>query len=174
MPINHTPNYNLNQWEPSDRVLRTDFNADNAKIDAGLMALSASKADASALEAEIAARTAADAALNSTVSGHTASLAKLGNCQIETFSYTGTGGSGSTRTVVNFPRVPVFVILMDQSGCFIMTRPGLTSGYYHGASDPVHFQWSGATLSFNSDSDQHQMNSKGGIYWVFAFYAQDT
>jgi len=36
MPSNFTPNYNLNQWEPDDRVLRTDFNADNAKIDAAL------------------------------------------------------------------------------------------------------------------------------------------
>jgi len=36
MPSNFTPNYQLNQWEPDDRVLRTDFNADNAKIDAAL------------------------------------------------------------------------------------------------------------------------------------------
>lgn len=31
-----TTNYGLNQWEASDRVLRTDFNDDNAKIDAAL------------------------------------------------------------------------------------------------------------------------------------------
>ena len=36
MSTNHTSNYNLCQWEPSDQVLRTDFNADNAKIDAAL------------------------------------------------------------------------------------------------------------------------------------------
>jgi len=41
MPSSYTPNYNLNQWEPDDRVLRTDFNADNLKIDAALGALSA-------------------------------------------------------------------------------------------------------------------------------------
>lgn len=34
MATNHTTNYQLSQWEPSDQVLRTDFNADNAKIDA--------------------------------------------------------------------------------------------------------------------------------------------
>jgi len=39
MPSNYTPNYNLNQWEPDDRVLRTDFNADNAKIEAALSSL---------------------------------------------------------------------------------------------------------------------------------------
>lgn len=31
---NHTPNLGLNQWEANDPVLREDFNADNAKIDA--------------------------------------------------------------------------------------------------------------------------------------------
>ena len=33
MSTNHTPNFNLCQWEPSDPVLRTDFNEDNAKLD---------------------------------------------------------------------------------------------------------------------------------------------
>lgn len=33
---NTTKNYQLNQWEPDDYFLRTDFNADNAKLDAAL------------------------------------------------------------------------------------------------------------------------------------------
>ena len=36
MATNYTTNYQLNQWEPNDQVLRTDFNADNAKLDAAL------------------------------------------------------------------------------------------------------------------------------------------
>ena len=36
--MNYTQNYQLNQWEATDRVLRTDFNNDNAKIDAALKA----------------------------------------------------------------------------------------------------------------------------------------
>ena len=51
MPSNYTENYQLNQWEPEDKVVRTDFNADNAKIDAALGALAAEKADVSALTA---------------------------------------------------------------------------------------------------------------------------
>ena len=39
MASNYTTNYQLNQWEPTDQVLRTDFNADNAKIDAALKEL---------------------------------------------------------------------------------------------------------------------------------------
>ena len=37
--MNATTNYQLSQWEAEDRVLRTDFNADNAKIDAALKAI---------------------------------------------------------------------------------------------------------------------------------------
>ena len=36
--MQHTTNYNLNQWEAGDRVTREDFNADNAKIDAAIAA----------------------------------------------------------------------------------------------------------------------------------------
>ena len=36
MAANYTANYNLCQWEATDQVLRTDFNQDNAKIDAAL------------------------------------------------------------------------------------------------------------------------------------------
>ena len=39
MAANYTANYNLCQWEATDQVQRTDFNADNAKIDAALSAL---------------------------------------------------------------------------------------------------------------------------------------
>ena len=34
--MNHTENYQLNQWAKSDRVLMEDFNSDNRKIDAAL------------------------------------------------------------------------------------------------------------------------------------------
>ena len=39
MSTNHTPNYSLCQWEAEDKVLRTEFNADNAKIDAAIKAV---------------------------------------------------------------------------------------------------------------------------------------
>lgn len=43
MSTNQTPNYALSQWEAGDQVLRADFNADNAKIDAALAELQASQ-----------------------------------------------------------------------------------------------------------------------------------
>ena len=36
MASSYTSNYQLCQWEGTDKVLRTDFNGDNAKIDAAL------------------------------------------------------------------------------------------------------------------------------------------
>ena len=39
MASGKTENYGLNQWEATDQVVRTDFNADNAKIDSALQGL---------------------------------------------------------------------------------------------------------------------------------------
>lgn len=54
MASNHTEHFSLNQWLPDDQVKRTDFNEDNAKLDAALNDLSgglAEKADQTALDA---------------------------------------------------------------------------------------------------------------------------
>ena len=53
MASNHTEHFSLNQWQADDQVKRTDFNEDNAKIDAALNDLSgglAEKATTAALE----------------------------------------------------------------------------------------------------------------------------
>ena len=39
MASNYTEHYKLNQWSPEDKVLRTEFNEDNQKIDAALKAM---------------------------------------------------------------------------------------------------------------------------------------
>ena len=39
--MKYTKNYQLNQWDAADRVLREDFNADNRKVDAALAAVQA-------------------------------------------------------------------------------------------------------------------------------------
>lgn len=45
MARRHTEHYGLSQWEASDKVERTDFNADNAAVDGALHALAQSKAE---------------------------------------------------------------------------------------------------------------------------------
>ena len=37
--MQQTTNYQLNQWDAEDRILRADFNSDNAKTDAALAAI---------------------------------------------------------------------------------------------------------------------------------------
>ena len=39
MNLNQTQNYQLSQWESTDRILMSDFNSDNAKLDAALSTL---------------------------------------------------------------------------------------------------------------------------------------
>jgi len=55
--MNKTEHYQLNQWDPEDRILRVDFNADNAAIESAL------KENADAISAETAARSAADTSI---------------------------------------------------------------------------------------------------------------
>ena len=52
--MNHTTNYNLNQWEDADRVARADFNADNTKIDSAIKAAASAAAAAQAAIAGMA------------------------------------------------------------------------------------------------------------------------
>ena len=61
--MNYTEVYQLNQWESSDRILREDFNRDNANTEAGLLAIGqkldaakeqlATKAALAALQAQV-------------------------------------------------------------------------------------------------------------------------
>ena len=65
--MKQTSNYQLNQWEKTDRILMEDFNGDNAKVDAALKAL------------------------DTNVNAAAVALTKCGNCQIYTTSYSGNG-----------------------------------------------------------------------------------
>ena len=56
--MKQTANYQLNQWEASDRIRREDFNRDNANIESGMVALQ----DAVAQEAQ--ARQTGDATVS--------------------------------------------------------------------------------------------------------------
>lgn len=44
MASSHTAVYQLNQWDAADPVIHTDFNEDNAKIEAALAQLQSEKA----------------------------------------------------------------------------------------------------------------------------------
>ena len=64
--MNKTANFQLTQWEKTDRIMMEDFNRDNAAIDAALK----SNADKAALQT---------------------ALAGAGKCRIAVTGYTGKG-----------------------------------------------------------------------------------
>lgn len=77
--MTHTENYKLSQWQKSDRIMMSDFNSDNQKLDTALKTIAnavENKAEASALSA-----------LAATVSKITAG------------SYTGNGEESQTITL---------------------------------------------------------------------------
>ena len=153
--MNQTTNYQLSQWESTDRILMSDFNGDNAKIDAAL------KANADAIEAEAAARAAA--------------LAAAGDCQMEVFTYTGTGANGAYNpTHITFSQMPdIFLasgdraVLLGQGGqptAVVGTKSAIDSST---TFLEVNVTWNGTEMSIYENSDpRHQLNTQGKHYWV--------
>ena len=79
--MNKTANFQLTQWEKTDRIMMEDFNRDNAAIDTALKG-NADKA----------------AALQTALAG-------AGNCSMETQSYTGNGKYGQNNPNTVFCQV---------------------------------------------------------------------
>ena len=150
MASNYTTNYQLNQWEATDQVLRTDFNADNAKIDAALKGLAEKD---TALEAMVSAATAA-----------------AGNCNMELITYTGTGtyGNSNNATKIQFQSMPdIFIIVGDKAVLF--GRGGVSQVVFISAdfSDNDSASWNETQFTIiNGVSARYQMNSKNMPYWA--------
>ena len=113
MASNHTEHFSLNQWQADDQVKRTDFNEDNAKIDAALNDLSgglAEKATTAALEA---------------LSKNLASMPCL-----VTGTYT---GDGTDSRLISLGFQPKALLVMIEEG--YSARP-YTDDYYGGLALP--------------------------------------
>ena len=151
MASNYTTNYQLNQWEAGDQVLRTEFNQDNQKIDTALAGLAAKNTK---LE--------------------TAVLNK-GNCQLWTTSYVGTG---SGFTTVIFPQKPrlVFVTGVDNRYSITLVQ-GVTSAFTNFGRYAYNVQvtWSETGVTFYQPDgyQDYQCNQSGVTYLVVAVIAVD-
>ncbi len=143
----YTEHYQLHQWEPEDKFLRTDFNQDLSKIDTALDGL----ADKStALEAAVALR---------------------GNCRICVTTYVGNGQYGEAHpNSITFPWKPEMVsifapngnlieILYDAAECIMRTS-------YMGAI--LRCIWQGNTVSWYGNHYDEQLNGKGSTFTVIA------
>ena len=172
MATNQTANYDLNQWLSTDQVQRTDFNADNAKLDAAL----AGKAEAetvSALQTAVAAKaeqTAVDA-----LSAQVAALPR-----IAAGTYVGTGTSDSSGPCrLDFTdflgRPPQLVVVRPQAGMgdglvllqgMTESMDALSGNYGSGSNNTV--SWSGASVSWYAQYAASQFNTKDETYYYFA------
>lgn len=155
MASNQTSNYGLNQWEATDQVLRTDFNQDNAKLDAALKALADKETE-----------------LEGTLAGQAADIAKLGNCSIERFTYVGTGNGNA---IIPFHNAPLFFVVMGGShvliGSCLSTKATRISYYSVSSSTSVSdltITWSDTSLTA-----QH-VNVEDQTYQVFALSVGET
>lgn len=155
--MNKTANFQLTQWEKTDRIMMEDFNRDNAAIDAALK----SNADKAA-----ALQTA---------------LASCGNCQIGISTYTGTGTRGEEYpTVITFPKMPT-VFFVRGRGTFFAAQGGASEGsliVYDSGSAQIQdalLSWSGNQLSIvSSNNAKYQLNTDNSLYWVLALYQMDA
>lgn len=150
--MNKTANFQLTQWEKTDRILMEEFNSDNEKIDTALK----SNADGVA-----ALQTA---------------LAGAGNCEIGLISYTGTGKSGdSAPTTVTFPKMPAGFFLCGAE-TYLVVRGGDDHAlmiYYTGSTTYVsqmQVSWKGNQFQISSSKPTYQLNEEGVPYWGLAFY----
>ena len=152
MASNYTSSYQLCQWEGTDKVLRTDFNGDNQKIDtalAGLAAGLANKADGSDVP------------------------------QFITGSYTGTGETNITKhyNLGGRPRLVVLRTENTYSGNTYDTGLLLTpvccvcftsnSAYMQAPGEPAGLEESGFYIEHGSQADTG-LNREGVVqrYWA--------
>lgn len=175
MSTNHTSNYNLNQWVKSDRVLMSEFNADNAKIDAAVKAVDNRVTSLSSTVSGKASQSALNT-LQSTVNSHTAALAGKGNCQIYVTSYTGAGEcEEANANSLTFPAAPE-VVYIGKGSSWLTLRQGDTFAYTMGQTGgigPVTAAWSGKTVRWYSTNVRGQMNESGATYKVIALIKAD-
>lgn len=166
MASNHTQHYGLCQWEATDAVLRTDFNEDNQKIDTALKTQAgnisdltaqmankantgavnslaeevAQKANQSDLEAEKAAREAADT--------ENMEALRNENCWVKLGAYT--LDRPAAELVISIPQISQMrklVLEHNSGGCgaysvMFLSGDDLTAGTSEAAAD----------LSFRSDT----------------------
>ena len=113
MASNHTANYNLSQWEENDEVLRVDFNADNAAIDAGMAALDGKiTAEKAALEGKLAAaKTALEGQITAAQAAANAAYGPE-NAPCVCGYYTGNGASEGLAIELGFAPSAVFSVYL--------------------------------------------------------------
>lgn len=122
--MNKTANFQLTQWEKTDRIMMEDFNRDNAAIDAAL------KSNADAITAETAARETADTALGK----------KAGLQLIETAVFSGKGKSSVAQLSINWQDWAIVLLQYKRptnTGKFSLSFTEHNTTLYYGYEDQI-------------------------------------
>ncbi len=146
MSSNHTEHYSLSQWEAEDKVLRTDFNEDNEKIDEvlGAHAVRLDKLGNCGIE----------------------HFAYVGN----------DGYGTASPTVIRFSRQPVMLLVIGDDGSVAFANRFSASYLcvHTGKVIPGSASWSGGRISLvQIGNSLNQMNLKGRSYHAFGFFSED-
>ena len=150
--MNKTANFQLTQWEKTDRIMMEDFNRDNAAIDTALK----SNAD--------------------NVAALQTALASCGNCKIVYGTYTGNGKSGSANpNKLTFSGKPVLVIVQAQSNTTnydfhlrMIRGCGWAVGDRGNYSYTNSVAWGENYVSWYNDKAETQFNLQGSVYSYIA------
>lgn len=141
--MEQTSNYQLNQWAESDRILRTDFNSDNAKIEAALADLT--EAVAGCGNCQI-------------VYGSYVGAGNYGSTHPNSLTFSGQ---------------PLLVLVLDDRlgaiAALVHGAPCATLMYPRDNIREMDLVWSGNSVSWNSDSTVNQMNVSTRHYYFIAF-----
>lgn len=173
MASKQTTNYGLNQWAAEDRVMRTEFNADNAKLDGALTGLGERT---QALEAAAAAL---DTKLEAKASQTALEAVRAAYPRVTVGSYVGTGEVvGRTLDFTDtLGRPPLLVIVrpkqLDEARGAVLIRgmshsmPELSGDYNSAAILPL--TWSGNALTWGAAKyDTYCLNEEDVTYFYFA------
>jgi len=172
MASSYTSNYSLCQWAASDKVLRSEFNADNAKIDAALQAVN-SRVDGKASTSALNSLKSTVNALSQTVTGQGGTLEHKGNCQIAFSTYVGDGADTKTLT---FPRKPLAVLVASDMHLLAVQGSPEVMHVSGGSTMRLRSTWSGNSLTLThdgnvtSDHARAVANTSGQTYLMLAFY----
>lgn len=125
------------------------FNSDNTKIDAALKDLAKK------------------------VASHTAKLENVGNTQIYTTSYTGTGKSTNSNPCrLTFTKAPFLVLIFGNKDTGFTTQgaPFLKNCRTGGnVSNTATWTADGKTVTWYTNNNEDQMNRDGYVYQVIYF-----
>ena len=169
MASNYTTNYNLFQWEPTDPVQRTDFNADNLKIDTVL----ASKAEATALSSltQTVNQKASQSALD-------AAIAAIPKVVVGTYI-----GDGTQNRKISLPFTPKAVYVNPYHGWTTVREGNGDRSYWGGLAvqdGPLHWNiepgWDtsylkivsgGFSVSYQSYSSHHSVTNSSEVTYHY-------